>query len=128
MYDESLAQRIRFQLGTMQPFTERKMFGGIAFLINGNMACGIVGDELMARTGPEHFAGALARPHTRPMDFTGRPMKGMLYVGAEGLGGDDELAAWVSLCAGFAGSLPPKTAAPASRTPPRKRARPGADR
>ncbi|MBI2766449.1 MAG: TfoX/Sxy family protein [Chloroflexi bacterium] len=128
MYDEALAQRIRFQLGTVQPFTERKMFGGIAFLINGNMACGIMRDELMARTGRERFAEALGRPHTRPMDVTGRPMTGMLFVGAEGPGSDEELAEWVTLCAAYASSLPPKTAVTRGRMLPRRRTRRAADR
>lgn len=83
------------------------MFGGLAFLIGGNMACGIVRDELMVRTGPAAYQGALARPHARPMEFTGRPMRGMVFVAKEGL--DDEgLCEWVTLGATFAGGLPAK--------------------
>ena len=107
MYDEALADRVRNLLAP-QPFTERKMFGGLAFLIGGNMACGIVRDELMVRTGPAAYAAALARPHARPMEFTGRPMRGMVFVGVEGLK-DAPLREWVALGAEYACSLPAKT-------------------
>ncbi len=106
-YNESLAERVRLRLATATPFTERKMFGGVAFLVGGNMACGIVRDELMVRTGSAGYAHALARPHARPMDFTGRQMTGMVMVGADGLD-DDSLDAWVQCGVGFASSLPPK--------------------
>jgi TfoX/Sxy family transcriptional regulator of competence genes len=106
MFDEALAERIRLVLAPRAAFTERKMFGGVAFLIGGNMACGIVRQELMVRTGPDQYAEALARPHARPMEFTGRPMKGMVFVGEGGLG--KELAAWVEMGASYASGLPPK--------------------
>lgn len=106
MYDETLATRVRLQLAAV-PFTERKMFGGLCIMLNGNMACGVMGEELMVRTGPANHSDALARPYARPMDFTGRPMRGMVFVAAEGLD-DESLAEWVELGANFAGSLPPK--------------------
>jgi hypothetical protein len=106
MYDETLAARVRPLLG-LTPFTERKMFGGLAFLIGGNMACGIVRDALMVRTGPANYADALARPQARPMEFTGRPMRGMVFVDPPGLD-DEALTEWVRMGAEFAGSLPAK--------------------
>lgn len=84
------------------------MFGGLAFLIGGNMACGVVGDTLMVRLGNEGAAAALAEPHTRPMDFTGRPMKSMVYVDPPGIAGQEDLYRWVDRAAAFAQSLPPK--------------------
>lgn len=108
MYDEALAERVRVELAALTPFTERKMFGGLAFLIGGNMACGIVRSELMVRTGPERYDEALARPHAGPMVFTGRPMKGMVFVAPDGLG-DNDLASWVRLGAAYAGTLPSKS-------------------
>lgn len=107
-YDEELAARIRRQLDGHDGVTERKMFGGIAFMRNGNMICGVVKDELMVRVGAEAYADALARPHARPMDFTGRPMKGMLFVGADGIRCDNGLSSWTGLSLAFAASLPPK--------------------
>lgn len=84
------------------------MFGGIAFMAGGNMACRIVGDELMVRVGPDGYGDALERPHARPMDFTGRPMKGMVMVGREVIAADDELREWVERGLAFAGSQPAK--------------------
>jgi TfoX/Sxy family transcriptional regulator of competence genes len=107
-YSEELADRIRALLVDRGELTERKMFGGIAFMLNGNMACGVLGDELMARVGKEQGDAALAEPHARPMDFTGRPMKGTVYVAAEGVEADEDLAGWVDAAAGYALSLPAK--------------------
>jgi len=107
-YSEELAERVRFVLADRADLDERRMFGGLAFMLGGHMACGIIGDELMVRVGPDATGSALARPHTRPMDFTGRPMKGMVYVGAEGLRSARQLRTWVHMGAGFADSLPPR--------------------
>lgn len=107
-YDETLAGRVRGLLATRPGYSERKMFGGLCFMLNGNMCCGIVKDELMVRLAAGGYEEALARPHARPMDFTGRPMKGMLYVGTAGFETHESLAEWVELGAGFAASLPPK--------------------
>jgi TfoX/Sxy family transcriptional regulator of competence genes len=84
------------------------MFGGLAFLVNGNMACGIVGDDLMVRLGEDGADAALEDPHTRPMDFTGRPMKSMVYVAPAGFAREQELRAWVDRGVAYARSLPPK--------------------
>lgn len=119
MYDEALAERIRAELSPLTPFTERKMFGGLAFLINGHMACGIVRDELMIRTGPEWYQAALAMPHARPMDFTGRPMRGMLMVSPPGFA-NEALTGWVQPAARIAAGLPPKAPRTAARRRPRE--------
>ena len=107
-YDEGLAERIRDVLDAVPGVVERKMFGGLAFMVRGNMACGVVGDELMVRVGPEGYEKALKRPHAREMDFTGRPLRGMIYVGAGGLSADEDLTAWIARGAEFAKSLPAK--------------------
>ena len=78
-YDERLAVRVRGVLADTNGVSERKMFGGLAVLVDGNMACGVVGDKLMLRLGREGAEEALCRPNVRPMDFTGRPMTGMVY-------------------------------------------------
>jgi TfoX/Sxy family transcriptional regulator of competence genes len=74
---------------------EKKMFGGLTFMVAGKMACGVVHDDLMVRVGPDGDEAALAEPHTRPMDFTGRPMRGMVYVDPAGLATDADLGHWV---------------------------------
>jgi TfoX/Sxy family transcriptional regulator of competence genes len=107
-YDEGLAERIRATSGDTPSLRERQMFGGLAFLHHGNMAFGIVGDELMVRVGPDAWADALQLPHAREMDFTGRSMKGMVYVGVDGFAEDDDLSAWLQRGLDFAASLPPK--------------------
>lgn len=105
-YDEGLAQRIRENLDTRRDVTEKKMFGGLAFLVAGNMCVGVVGDELMVRVGPEAYEGCLALPAARPMDFTGRPMKGFVFVSSDGVAEDEDLHAWIGRGLAFAGSLP----------------------
>jgi TfoX/Sxy family transcriptional regulator of competence genes len=107
-YDENLAGRVRVLLAEQAELTERKMFGGLAFMVRGNMCCGVAGDELMVRVGPEQYAAALAQPHAREMDFTGRSMTGMVMVAAEGLAIDESLEQWVRQGVTFASSLPPK--------------------
>ena len=83
-YDEKLADRVREVLQRRRGVSEKKMFGGLAFLVNGHMACGVQGDDLMVRVGPDAYDAALKKAGTRPMDFTGRPLKGMVYVGPRG--------------------------------------------
>jgi TfoX/Sxy family transcriptional regulator of competence genes len=107
-YDEKLADRVRKALEGHEAVIEKKMFGGVAFMVGGNMCCGIVRDDLMVRVGPDGFADALRQPHARPMDFTGRPMKGMVYVSAAGLRTDTALRTWVRRGVDFAASLPAK--------------------
>jgi TfoX/Sxy family transcriptional regulator of competence genes len=107
-YDEELAKRIRAIVGRRAGVSEKKMFGGIAFLVGGNMFCGVVGSDLMVRVGPDAYEATLARPHARPMDFTGRPMKGLVYVSPEGIVSADDLRAWVDQGLRFGRSFPPK--------------------
>jgi len=107
-YDEGLAERVREVFEERRGLQERRMFGGLAFLLSGNMCVGILGDELMVRVGPEAYAEAIAAPHAREMDFTGRPMKGLVFVGSEGVDSDDELREWVARGVSFASSLPAK--------------------
>ncbi len=106
-YDEKLAARIRKLIANDDRMTERKMFGGIAFMLNGNMFCGIVRENLMARIRPEEYEDALAHPYARPMDFTGRPSKGMVFVGPGGFAGKG-LASWLERSRKFVETLPPK--------------------
>jgi hypothetical protein len=107
-YDEGLAQRVREALAGRSDVTEKKMFGGLCFLLGGNMCCGITSEDLMLRVGPDRYQEALARPHGREMDFTGRALKGMVYVGSEGVERDGDLDDWLSMAVDFAGGLPPK--------------------
>ena len=107
-YDEGLAQRIRERLGTDPGVSERRMFGGIAFLLHGNMAVGVSGDDLMVRVGPDGTEAALARPGARLFDMTGRPMRGWILVDGAALTEDEVLGGWVDEGYDFAASLPPK--------------------
>ena len=107
-FDEALAARVRKSLGERPGLSERKMFGGLAFLLHGNMCCGVTDDDLMVRVGPDGREPALTRPHVRPMDFTGRPMKAFVYVGPDGTKADDDLRAWIARGLTFAESLPKK--------------------
>lgn len=107
-FDEGLAQRVRGALADRPDLSERKMFGGLCFMLGGNMCCGIVGEELMLRVGPERYETVLARPHAREMDFTGRALRGMVYVAANGLDTDEALTGWLEPAVTFAGALPPK--------------------
>ena len=84
------------------------MFGGLAFMLNGHMFVGILGDRLMARVGPDAYETSLRKPHVGVMDFTGRPMRGYVYVSPPGFGSNEDLEGWVEHCASFVLSLPPK--------------------
>ncbi len=107
-YDEGLAVRIRELMQGISGLAEKKMFGGIAFMVHGNMCSGVVGDTLMMRVGADGHEPALAQPHARPMDFTGRPMKGMIYVDPPGFESDADLQAWLDRGLDFVRSLPIK--------------------
>jgi TfoX/Sxy family transcriptional regulator of competence genes len=107
-YDLNLAQRIRQVLAGQPGLVEKKMFGGVGFLIRGNMACGVHGNDLIVRLGAERYPQALAQPHTRPFDMTGRPMQGWVMVAPEGAASDHDLREWVSQGTAFAATLPPK--------------------
>jgi TfoX/Sxy family transcriptional regulator of competence genes len=116
-YDEGLAQRIREHFEERPDVVEKKMFGGLCFLVRGHMACGIVKDTLMGRVGPDKYEACLAREHASEMDFTGRALKGMVYVAPEGIEDDGDLAEWLGLCTAFVESLPPKPDSRAARRP-----------
>ena len=106
--DDVLADRIRQALGPRADVGERKMFGGLAFLVGGHMMCGVNRGELMVRVGPDQYGEALAQPEARPMDFTGRPLKGFVYVDERGFATQRKLASWVARGLRFVESLPPK--------------------
>ena len=107
-YDEGLAERLRVVLAQREDIVEKKMFGGLAFMVRGSMCVGVSGDELMARVGPDQYDEALTLPHARHMDFTGRPMKGFVYIGTEGTESDDGLGGGVERCFGFNAARPAK--------------------
>ena len=107
-FDEQLADRVRAVMGGEGPVREQRMFGGLAIMLDGNMAVGLVGDELMVRVGAEGAEEALAEPHTRPMEMAGRTMSGFILVAPEGVADDGDLAHWVARGVAVARSLPPK--------------------
>jgi hypothetical protein len=110
-YDATLATRVRALLIPRDGYDEKKMFGGICFMLHGRMACGIVRDMLIVRVGRQAYHAALFRPHAAAFDLTGRPLTGWVQVGPEGWAKDDELAAWVEGGVVYALSLPPRETA-----------------
>ncbi len=106
-YNEKLAERIRAEFGKV-PFVEKKMFGGVGFLVHGNMACGVYKESLIVRVHPEKHPALLKKPHARPFDITGRPMKGWLMVDADGYKTAKQLSGWVREGIEFALTLPAK--------------------
>jgi TfoX/Sxy family transcriptional regulator of competence genes len=118
-YDKTLADRISAVLGDEKRIIPKKMFGGVAFMRDGKMFCGIVKDELMVRCGPEHYEEALLRPGARPMDFTGRPMKGFLFVAPRAFKTDAALKRWVKLGLDFIATIEAKPSR-RRRMPPRR--------
>jgi TfoX/Sxy family transcriptional regulator of competence genes len=107
-YDEDLGDRIRDVLAGRDDVREQKMFGGLGFMVGGHMTVGVIKDELMARVGAEGEDDALAQPHARIMDFTGRPMTGFIQVAAEGVATEEQVRAWVNRALAFTTTLPPK--------------------
>jgi len=107
-YDEKLATHIRAALGPLPELEEKKMFGGIGFLVNGNMACGVHKNNLIVRVGPAGYEAALSRPHTRPFDMTGRPMTGWVMVEPQGYETEADLKAWIKQGVAFTRSQPGK--------------------
>lgn len=112
--DEQLVARVRAALQRTFGVTELRMFGGVCFTLKGNMVCGVVSTDLMVRVGPDKYHDALKQPHVREMDFTGRPMKGYVFVSAAGTKSDSSLKHWIKSGVAFVETLPPK---------PRKRQR-----
>ncbi|MFN0087161.1 MAG: TfoX/Sxy family protein [Blastocatellia bacterium] len=107
-YSEKLAGRVRRQLSDRADVAERRMFGGLAFMVRGHMCCGVVGEELMVRVGPEAYEAALRQAHAREMDFTGKPLRGMVYVAAPGLASARQLGKWIERGLQFVLTLPEK--------------------
>ena len=107
-FDDRLAARVRAVLGDA-PYDEKKMFGGLCFMVAGHMCCGILGDELMVRVGPDELERSLARKHARVMDFTGRPSKNMVYVAADGVRTKRQLASWIDKGIAFVQTLPSRS-------------------
>lgn len=107
-YDEKLAGRIRKRLARRKGVVEKKMFGGIAFLLNGNMCCGVHRDQLVVRIGADAQPTALKNPHARVFDITGKPMKGWVMVKPKALAGDAELKTWMQLAVDFVSPMPAK--------------------
>jgi TfoX/Sxy family transcriptional regulator of competence genes len=107
-FDEALAERVRGVIGARDGVTERRMFGAVAWMLRGNMACGVIREDLLVRLGPEDTERALAEPHTKPFDMGPRVARGMILVDQAALGADAELASWIDAGAAYAATLPPK--------------------
>jgi len=107
-YDEKLAQRVRKILAARNGVSEKKMFGGLAFMLNGSMFCGVIKEDLVVRVGPPGHEAALKLPHARPMDFTGRPLTGYVYVAPAGCQNKSALEKWVRWGADFVSTMPAK--------------------
>ena len=107
-FDEQLAARIRVILREEAALSEKKMFGGIAFLLGGKMCCGVIGNKMVARIGPEQAEAALRMPHVKPMDFTGRPLKGYVYLSPDGIKTKVVLSKWIARALAFTATLPGK--------------------
>lgn len=107
--DEQLVERIRAALKGSRGAGERRMFGGVCFTLDGNMVCGVVKNDLMVRVGPDKYEDALKQTHARPMDFTGRPMKGYVFIGAPGIKSASSLEKWVGAGVAHVRTLPPKS-------------------
>ena len=107
-FDETLAARIRDALARKKNIEEKKMFGGIGFLLNGNMLVGVWKDSLIVRVGPDSYDDALLEPHVKEFDITGKPMKGWVLVEPEGVEDDDQLKDWIQRAVKFVETLPAK--------------------
>jgi TfoX/Sxy family transcriptional regulator of competence genes len=114
-FDETLARRVRRLLDSRPDLVEKHMFGGICFMIRGRMLCGIIDDTLMVRLDADEADRVADLPHVRPMDFTGKPMRGYLFVDAEGIGSPNALRTWVDRCVRHLESMPIKKAKSAVR-------------
>ena len=119
-YDEELADRLREHMEPVKRVSEREMFGGISFMVGGNLCCGVLGDDLIVRIDPTLHHDALTRPNVREFSMGGRTSKGMIRVGPAGVDDDDELALWLRLGIAHATSLPPKKAGAKKKAAPSK--------
>jgi len=107
-YDEAFAERVRAVFAGRDDVAEKKMFGGLAFMVSGNMCCGVSEGDLVVRVGPDAYAASLAHKHVREMDFTGKPLRGFVYVARQAVSSDAQLQAWIGRGVEFVQSLPPK--------------------
>jgi len=107
-YDEGVAQRVREVMADYENLSEKKMFGGIAFMLSGNMCVGVVKDQLMLRVGKEQYEGLLKNSYVKEMDFTGKAMKGFIYLQPDGFAEDDDLKNWIEKACAFVSTLPAK--------------------
>jgi TfoX/Sxy family transcriptional regulator of competence genes len=107
-FSELTANQIRNAIQSTPGMTERHMFGGVAFMLEGNMCCGVIEDNLVVRVGPRAYDEALQEPHARPMDFTGRPLRGFVYVDPAGFANNASLRQWIERGVRFVQTLPPK--------------------
>jgi TfoX N-terminal domain len=107
-YDQALAQRIQAALRALPGLTEKKMFGGVGFMVSGNMACGVHGPDLIVRLSPAQYEQAIKQPHVHVFDLTGKPMKGWITVGPAGCATDEDLRMWIEHGVAFAQTLPEK--------------------
>lgn len=128
-YDERLVARIEEILVDRSDVEQKKMFGGVAFMVRQHMCIGVIDDMIMARVGPERYAACLQKEPAKEMTFTGKPMKGMVYVDVQGISSEAQLHSWITECLDFVTTLPDKKTKsdnktrPASKTKPRKKAR-----
>lgn len=120
-YDEDLAKRTRAAISKLAPVEEKKMFGGLCFLVRGHMTCGTARSDLVVRVGPDAYDDALKQPGARPMDITGRPLKGLVYVNSKVAADNRSLARWVKRAVTFVETLPPKKKT-AKKAPSKKKA------
>lgn len=117
-FDPILASRVREILSARNDVSERKMFGGLCFMVAGHMCCGLAANKFMVRVGPAEYGRALALRHAQPMDFTGRPLMGFVYVAPAGLKTKRDLARWLAMGVDYVESLPAKKPkAPRKRGP-----------
>lgn len=107
-YDETLAIRISKAFSGVPNVEQKKMFGGAAFMVRKHMCVGVVDNMLMARVGPDQYAECIKEKHAKEMTFTGKPMKGMIYVESEGISSEAQLALWIEKCLYFVSALPDK--------------------
>ncbi len=108
VYSQSLAERIRLQFSGRRDIIERRMFGGVGFMLRGHLCVGVWQTSLIARVGPEQAEGALSEPNVRPFDVTGKPMRGWILIEAEAIDEDIQLVRWIELAQDFVSTLPPK--------------------
>ena len=113
-FDENLANRIEKILSRKRDVTQKKMFGGLAFMLKDKMFCGVTKDQLMARIGPDQ--AELKKSHVTPMDFTGRPPRGYVYVASAGINTEAKLRRWIDLCITFVRDIPANKKAASSQT------------